>query len=446
MQEDTYLQSKRKFSLTPAQDLLHGTTKSSNIISDVVPYDASSLHSLNDLVKCKPTKSGDTTIFTFDHTRDAIRPPELHVTLPEVKVKTGGPEVKIAWPLNVVHQIMGPNYLLIDEQVICPHDPVTLDIEQQHFETVTDSKRIQHMQDAGNHRKTLAFTKRLTPRRFRYTLGSPYSLDSPLCTFAVQGARVGSFAHAFDFELSIAKLLRVKVKENGQWVPVTDSGEKRKYIKVQEDNISTPELVARYVNYSEEEKEPLLCRLTDLPNFEATEPGSEGVAVRFRQYVKMDASSQSTSVGGRVTDLNCDYPVIAIVSVSENKAAKEAGCTSNYTTNPENPELGEDPVEKVGITINGHKVVPLTYSEYVCADYETIHSPVHEGYRIKPLCKDLCCLHPDSSVTIANGKLVNNYRKGVANPADYSEHNYLVVMREYRYVKRNDQIKIQLIK
>ena len=417
------------------------------IVTDISPCESRSLRNSSALVKCRPTTSAETTHFAFESKYDCIRPPVLRAKLPWVKVRDEYPDVRIAWPMNVLHQIMGENYLMIDGGKLCPHDPVSMDIEQQHFSVVSDSKRAQHMDGVGNCRATLSFSRKLPKKNLTHTLGGVYNPDVPLYIFALDKGHAKTYAHVFTFERLIKKLLRMEIKRDGKWVPVTNDEEKLQYVKVENgvEMLSAPELFGRYVNYDEEEKDQILCHLVDLPNFNPLSPGKKGVSVHFRQYVKMNSIVQPSAGSVVTTTLTCPHPTVAIVSVSANQEAVESSCTSNYTTTPSNPANGEDPVDTVEIMANRAQIIPKTPSDYVCCDYETVHAPIHAGYRIYAFCKDLCVVHPDSSNVITDGIMTNVYKKNTGYSGTYTEHTYLVTIREYRYVNSDGAIVIKLI-
>jgi len=428
--------------------MLHGTTKTEGIISDVVPNTDTSLRNSSAMVKCHPISSGECTNFALDNKYDCIRPPEVRALLPAIKVRDEVTDVRIAWPMNVFHRIMGENYLSVDGVKLCPHDPVTMDIEQQCFHSGTQSKRDQHMNEVGNHRDTLSFGRKLPSKYLRHTLGGVYNADVPLYIFALDKIHSKQFVHVFTFELMIKKLLRMEIKKKGKWVPVLNCEEKLQYIEVENglQAIATPTVFAMYVNYSPEEKDSVFCRLGNLPEFNPIEPGEEGISIRFRQYMKMNTTVQPSQSSVVATPLKSPYPTVAIISVSANQQAVRSSGTSNYTTNPGNPEVGEDPVETVGIVANGKEIVPEnTPTAYLWTDYQTINSPIHQGYRIHSFCKDLSVSYPDSSNVITDGMITNTYRANTKYKGQYIEHNYLVAMREYRYVKVGGNVVIRLV-
>jgi hypothetical protein len=327
-------------------------------------------------------------IFTFTSSRkfDFLFKSEVKTYTPELKVKPEYKEaVQICWTPKFGHNYTPEARLTVDDDPMNSMDSIWLDMHSQLFMKPGAGKRKTYNEMIGNIPILTEWSTYLP----RFPIGTPqpwfYSWNTGLAIPTLTS--MNTINHIYTARTSLGEMLRMRVKKNDEYIEI-------KYNPMYLENpqpIPPPELWGRYAIITKQEREwhkslRKTLYINDIISYKSNNPINLG-------------SIESL-------DLNTQLPTKAIFWVAENNQSRLNRNYSNYTTDPNNINLGWNPCLMSGISYrSGNKVQPL-YRD---------HFDLSEAFNFFPSCPDepgynavSICYEPDSigsDVSIILGKL-----------------------------------------
>ena len=281
--------------------------------------------------RLRSTTVGDTLVFEANNTFDYLSYTELWQTVPALKVAKGLEDrIQIAWPHNLIHNIISSIIIKYDDDVTQTLDSVWFDIYSQFF--MPPGYRDHYSMCVGNVKPLEEFSSFLPEYTPTFPIPTYYMRDQSL-SIPLFLCSLSKVQHVVRLRNKISDLLRMQVKKEGEWVNVPYN---HKYVEgLGSGSLTGPEMWGRYVYLDETERNHLKCQ----PEH----------TFYIEDVVVCDGLNPCQYGNTTAVDIDCKTPCKSLFWVAENIEAKRYHNYSNYTTNTTSIQHGWNPIESVSL-------------------------------------------------------------------------------------------------
>ncbi len=305
----------------------------------------------------------------------------LHNNLPPVEVKHGYKNViQICWPLNLYHQIISSGVLSSDDTTnIQQLDSTGLDFYSGHYMKSGAGMADLYNCMIGNVDYLDTWTDSLPSCEIQCPQPWFFSAHTTKGLPLLYGSSMEKISFRYSFNDKPENLLRMRARKE-----VSGSNGKSKLTKWKEIPFNKAYVYTISPKILDIKMEGRYAKITDGElKFHKETPRK----IYYHDFISIDSDNPHSLGTSPNIDIQSDSPVNAIFWAAENVRARKVNNYSNYTTNPQNPYKGHNPVFET--VIRHRKKIRDIIPHYNSSRMEVWNyfksAPLQPGYNAKSI-------------------------------------------------------------
>jgi hypothetical protein len=327
-------------------------------------------------VPLKKEPQGESASYRFSRTADALLHAWATLTTPEIRVKKDvAAKYRIAFSLNLMHNVMKTLTLTFNDLMAVSLDPVAFDQLSEHMED--PGKWDAYNKMIGNVPSLVEFGSVLPSKELKLPLKAmPWEKDVSnallLCCLRMNEVKLNG-----DFQLELSRLVRVQEK-----IDETDANGEPVWKNVKASTLNFADVI------EVKGGKPLTLPLPDFwaeygVTTKAERKFHRGVPHEYLIEQVQKYSHRREKAGTHRFDFKFNYPMRCLYMNARNATAAEYNNHSNYTTNPHNASEGRDPMQNLSLyydNVARFERFPASHFSDIVPYFHHARVPMSVGY------------------------------------------------------------------